>query len=224
MIDIGPDLSSVALYARYSSPMQSPKSIPDQLRECHRLIANFGGQVAAEFADAEHTGKIAAFRTGLQALLADCRQGRFTAICTESLDRISRNRTHLNQIYDELEYFGIPILTIQDGGRVDDLHLGIKATMNAIWMKDLADKTRRGQRGIVKAGRQIGTPAYGYRLANRIDDGQIVRGIREIDPETGPIVQKIFELYAGGMSGRALARHLNEARHPAPAPRQKVDV
>ena len=41
--------------------------------------------------------------------------------------------------------------------------------MNAIWMKDLAEKTRRGQRGIIEAGRQIGTPAYGYRLANRIE-------------------------------------------------------
>ena len=216
MIETGPNLSKVALYARYSSPMQSPKSIPDQLRDCHRLIASFGGQVAAEYADAERTGKIAAFRTGLQTLLADCRRGRFTAICTESLDRISRNRTHLSQIYDELEYFGIPILTIQEGGRVDDVHLGLKATMNAIWMKDLADKTRRGQRGVVKAGRQIGSPAYGYRLANRIENGQIIRGIREIDPETGPIVQMIFELYAGGMSGRALARHLNEEGIPPP--------
>lgn len=216
MTDIGPDLSSVALYARYSSPMQSPKSIPDQLRECHRLIANFGGQVAAEYADAEHTGKIAAFRSGLQTLLEDCRRGRFTAICAESLDRISRNRTHLSQIYDELEYYGIPILTIQDGGRVDDVHLGLKAIMNAIWMKDLADKTRRGQKGAINAGRQIGRPAYGYRLANRIDEGQIVRGIREIDPETAPIVQRIFDLYADGMSGRALARLLNEEGIPPP--------
>lgn len=216
MTNIGPDLSSVALYARYSSPMQSPKSIPDQLRDCHRLIANFGGQVAAEFADAERTGKIAAFRTGLQTLLADCRRGRFTAICTESLDRISRNRTHLSQIYDELEYYGIPILTIQDGGRVDDVHLGLKATMNAIWMKDLADKTRRGQKGAIKAGRQIGTPAYGYRLANRIENGQIIRGIREIDPETGPIVQRIFALYAEGMSGRGLANYLNDEGIPPP--------
>ena len=113
MRDTGPDLSRVALYARYSSPMQSPKSIPDQLRECHRLVANLGGQVQAEHYDAEHTGKIAAFRKGLQTLLADCRRGRYTAICTESLDRISRNRTHLSQIYDELEYYGIPVLTIQ---------------------------------------------------------------------------------------------------------------
>ncbi len=216
MRHIGPDLSRVALYARYSSPMQSPKSIPDQLRECHRLISYLGGHVGAEYTDAEHTGKIAAFRAGLQDLLADCRRGRYTAICAESLDRISRNRTHLSQIYDELEYLRIPLLTIQDGGRVDDVHLAIKATMNAIWMKDLSDKTRRGQVGAIERGRQIGTPAYGYRLANRIEDGQVVRGLREIDPLTGPIVQKIFELYAGGMSGRAVARYLNEKGIPPP--------
>jgi len=216
MIDIGPDLSRVALYARYSSPMQSPKSIPDQLRDCHRLIANLGGQVQAEYTDAKHTGKIATSRSGLQALLTDCRRGRHTAVCVESLDRISRNRTHLSQIYDELEYYGIPVLTIQEGGRVDDVHIALKATMNAIWMKDLAAKTRRGQRGVIEAGRQIGTPAYGYRLANVIENGQIIRGIREIDPETGPIVQKIFELYTSGMSGRALAHYLNEEGIPPP--------
>ena len=210
MTKVRPDLSRVALYARYSSPMQSPKSIPDQLRECHRLVASLGGQVEAEYTDAEQTGKIAVFRTGLQTLRADIRRGLYTAICAESLDRISRNRTHLSQIYDELEYYGIAILTTQYGGPVDDVHLALGATMNAIWMKDLSAKTRRGQVGLIERGRHITGPAYGYRLANRIEDGQIVRGIREIHPETGPVIQKIFELYAGGMSGRALARYLNE--------------
>ena len=215
MFETGPDLSRVALYARYSSPKQSPRSIPDQLRDCHRLIAALGGHVIDEFTDAEQTGTTAASRDGLQTLLSNCRSGRYTVICAESLDRISRNRTHISQIYDELEYLCIPILTIQDGP-VDDVHVGLKATMNAMYIKDLAAKTRRGQIGIAKAGRQIGTPAYGYRLANRIEDGRVIRGIREIDPETAPVVQEIFELYTSGMSARALARHLNANGVPPP--------
>ena len=211
MLDIGPDLARVALYARYSSPKQSPKSIPDQLRDCRRLIATLGGHVASEYFDAKSTGKTATPRTGFQTLMSLCRLRKYTAICVESLDRISRNRTHMSQIYDELEYLGIPILTLQDGpGPVDDLRVGLKGTMNAIHLKDLARKTRRGLDGVIESGRHNAPPAYGYRLVNRMEGSNLIRGLREIDPETAPIVRRIYDLYVNGASARAIARLLNE--------------
>ncbi len=215
MIDTGPNLSSVALYARYSSPKQSPKSIPDQLRDCRRLIASLGGRVIAEYSDAERTGKTAASRSGLQKLLSQCRGGKYTAICAESLDRISRNRTHMSQVYDELEYLGIPILTLQDGP-VDDVHVGLKSTMNAMFLKDLASKTRRGLVGVIESGRQNSSPAYGYRLANLMEGSRVIRGLRDIDPDTSPIVRRIYDLYVNGASARAIAKLLNEENIPTP--------
>ena len=201
MFEAGPDLSRVALYARYSSPNQSPKSVPDQLRDCRRFISTLGGHVVSEYSDAKRTGKDDRTPNRPATLLTQCRLGRYTAICVESLDRISRNRTHMSQIYDELEYFGISILTLHDGsGPIDDIHVGLKGTMNALFLKDLARKTRRGLDGVIESGRHPAPPAYGYRLVSRMQGSNLIRGLREIDPDTSPIVGAYTSLYVNGAS------------------------
>ena len=215
MFDAGPDLSRVALYARYSTNRQNPKSIDDQLRECRRLIADLGGTVVAEYTDAKLTGATAKFRPGLQSMLTDCSRHNFSAICTEAMDRLSRGQHDITYIYEQLEYLRIPILTIQE--RVlNEFLIGFKGTMNAVFLKDLSAKTRRGLIGVIESGRQIGPPAYGYLLANRIEGADVIRGLREIDPDTAPIVQRIYRLYNEGHSARAITRLLNDEDIPPP--------
>ena len=217
MFDAGPDLSRVALYARYSSPLQSPKSIDDQLRECRAFIKSLGGTVVAEYTDAKRTGETADPRIGLQSLLAQCRCGKCTALCVESLDRISRNLTHMSQIYNELEYLSIPILTLQVGpGPVDDIHVGLQGTMNAMFIKDLARKTKRGKLGAVLRGRLNLSPVFGYRIANRIEGKRLIRGQREIDPAQAEIIRRIFRLRADGTSTAGIARILTDQGVPSP--------
>jgi len=41
--------------------------------------------------------------------------------------------------------------------------------MNAIYLKDLADKTRRGLRGRVEAGKSGGGKAFGYSVLQRLE-------------------------------------------------------
>ena len=54
--------------------------------------------------------------------------------------------------------------------------------MNALFLKDLAQKTRRGQRGRVEAGKIPGGNSYGYRMVRSLrDDGSVTTGEREID-------------------------------------------
>ena len=54
--------------------------------------------------------------------------------------------------------------------------------MNALFLKDLADKVRRGLRGRVEAGRSGGGNAYGYGLVRSFDaKGEPLRGERTID-------------------------------------------
>ncbi len=215
MFDIPPDLSRVALYARYSSHLQNPKSIQDQLAECHRHIQNLGGTVIAEFEDPALSGSTASSRPGLQALLQDCRNERFTAVCTEALDRISRDVGDTAIIRKKLAFNRIALITISEGV-VGPIVAAFKGTMNEMFLHDLAKKTRRGQIGLIRQGRQIGPPAYGYRLANRIDGSKVIRGLREIDPETSPIVRRIYRMYLEGRSARAIARTLNEDGIPPP--------
>jgi hypothetical protein len=57
-------------------------------------------------------------------------------------------------------------------GEISELHVSLKGTMNALFLKDLAQKTRRGQRGRVEAGKIPGGNSYGYQIVRRVlDDG-----------------------------------------------------
>ena len=73
----------------------------------------------------------------------------------------------------------------------------VKGTMNAMFLKDLADKTRRGLRGRVEKGKSGGGLAYGYKVVKKLEsEGQAIRGDREINEEHASIVRRIFEDYA----------------------------
>jgi DNA invertase Pin-like site-specific DNA recombinase len=101
------------------------------------------------------------------------------------------------------------IVTLAEG-EISELHVGLKGTMGALNLKDLAQKTRRGMQGRILAGRSLGIPPYGYRLVRRLAaDGALERGLREIVPEQAAIVQRIFIVFAGGLSARHIASMLN---------------
>jgi site-specific DNA recombinase len=102
-------------------------------------------------------------------------------------------------------------------GEVDDITGTIKGLMNARFRKDLGERTKRGQRGAVAQGRAPAGLAYGYRRANRLDErGELIRGLREIDPDQGEVVLRIFAEYASGSSPKAIAGRLNAEGVPAP--------
>jgi site-specific DNA recombinase len=73
-------------------------------------------------------------------------------LITESLDRLSRNQADTAALYQRLDFLGVRLETLADG-LVNEMHVGLKGTMSALFLKDLAQKTRRGQMGRVKAGR-----------------------------------------------------------------------
>ena len=64
-------------------------------------------------------------------------------------------------------------------GKITDLHVGLKGTMNALFLKDLADKTRRGLRGRVELGKSGGGLCYGFKVKRATGDGGAI-GEREI--------------------------------------------
>ena len=123
-----------------------------------------------------------------------------------TLDRFSRDQEGTAGFFKRLSFAGVKIVTVSEG-EIGDLHVGLKGTMNALYLKDLADKTRRGLRGRVEAGRSGGGLCYGYRVV-RVLEGD-ARGKREIDPAQAEIVRRIFRAYRSGVSPKAIAKALN---------------
>jgi site-specific DNA recombinase len=145
----------VALYARVSSDLQSAASIDDQLRICAEWAAKQGWVVARSYTDQALSGA-SLIRPGIQKLLQDAAAGKVDIIVTEALDRLSRDQEDIAHIYKPMRFLGIGIVTLSEG-EVNELHIGLKGTMGALYLKDLGDKTRRGLRG----------PARGRRFRGR---------------------------------------------------------
>ncbi|TAN61476.1 MAG: hypothetical protein EPN20_12475 [Magnetospirillum sp.] len=88
--------------------------------------------------------------------------------------------------------------------------MGLKGTMSELFLDDLRQKTRRGQRGRVEAGFVVASPGYGYVPDRRLDDaGNLVAGVWRIDPARADVVRRIFTDYSAGISPRAIATALN---------------
>lgn len=205
----------VAIYARYSSDNQRDASIADQFRLCRLHAEKQGWRVIEEYSDHAISGA-SMIRPGIQALMADAMRGRFDLILAEAMDRISRDQEDIAGIFKRMSYADVKIVTLSEG-EVTHLHVGLKGTMNAIFLKDLADKTRRGQRGRVEAGKSGGGNAYGYDVVKKLDArGEPIRGDRSINPQQAEVVRRIFRDYAGGQSAKAIAFALNKEGIPAP--------
>jgi len=137
----------VVIYARYSSELQRVASIEDQLRVCRARAERESWTVAEVFSDAAISGATI-LRPGYQALLATLRRGGIDIVLAESLDRFSRDQEHIAAFYKQVEFAGVRIVTLAEGD-ISELHIGLKGTMGALYLKDLAQKTHRGIEGRV---------------------------------------------------------------------------
>lgn len=199
-----------AIYARYSSDLQSDTSIEDQHRLCMRLIASHGWQEAKTYADRGISGA-SHLRPAYQRLLQDARDNRLDVVVAEGLDRLSRDQEHIAAFFKQMRFQGIPIVTVAEG-EISELHTGLKGTMSSLFLKDLAQKTHRGLEGRVRKGKSAGGVTYGYDVvSDLLADGTITTGERIINAAQADVVRKIFTDYSHGISPRAIAAALNKA-------------
>ena len=206
----------VALYARYSSDSQRDASIADQLRVCRAHAERQGWHIVEEYTDHAISGA-SLLRPGIQAMIADAVTGRFQVVLAEAMDRLSRDQEDIAGLFKRMSYGDVKIITLSEG-EVTQLHVGLKGTMNALFLKDLADKTRRGLRGRVEQGKSGGGNSYGYTVVKQFDaDGEAVRGDRTIDHQQAVVVRRIFDDYAAGKSAKRIAVELNREKVPAPS-------
>ncbi|MFT4182747.1 MAG: recombinase family protein [Rhizobium sp.] len=214
----------IALYARYSSENQRDASIEDQLRQCRERAEREGWTVVETYSDRAISGS-SMFRAGIRSLLADAQAGRFDMVLSEALDRISRDQEDVATVFKRLRFAGVSIVTLSEG-EINELHVGLKGTMNALFIKDLAIKTHRGQRGRVEVGKaSSGKAAYGYRVVHQLDaNGEPIQGERAIVEDEAEVVRRIFREYASGRSPKEIAFQLNREGVPGPRKRPWIDA
>jgi site-specific DNA recombinase len=107
--------------------------------------------------------------------------GSFDIILSEDLDRLSRSQSDIAQLFEDMNFAEIEIHTLADG-LINEMHIGVKGTMSALFLKGLAQKVRRGLGGAVRAGRNPGGDLYGYTPRK----GEA--GVLDINLETAAVV------------------------------------
>ncbi|AML51940.1 recombinase family protein [Falsihalocynthiibacter arcticus] len=197
-----------AIYARYSSDMQNAASIEDQIRLCRIHAEREGWEIVGSYEDRAISGA-SILRPGIQKLLRDAEEQGFDIVVSEALDRLSRNQADIAQLYQTLSFTGVGIETLSEG-TVNEMHIGLKGTMNALFLKDLAAKTWRGLDGRVEKGKSAGGKSFGYDVVRSLrEDGELNRGDLAINQDEAAVILRIFEAYRDGQSPGRIADLLN---------------
>ncbi|MBS7698675.1 MULTISPECIES: recombinase family protein [unclassified Chelatococcus] len=196
-------------YSRFSTELQTERSIEDQQALCREYASKNGLTVVAEYADRARSGGSVIGRDGLFAMMEAARAGQFDVLVVEALDRISRDMEDLSAIHKRLTFAGVDILAVHDG-RADTVTVGLRGLVGQLYREDNARKVRRGMSGVIRDGRNAGGRSYGYRpVSGKPGELQIVE-------EEAEVIRRIFALYRDGISPRAIAGMLNDEDVPPP--------
>ena len=121
--------------------------------------------------------------------MRDALNRRFDVVLAESLDRFSRDQEDTAGLFKRLTFAGVNIVTIAEGD-ITHLHIGFKGTMNALFLKDLAEKTHRGCAGGSRTASPAAASATAIGSSRRCNGGNVTTGEREIEPAEAAIVER----------------------------------
>ena len=158
-----------ASYSRFSSDLQTDRSISDQQRKCRDAAERLGLIIspALEFKDEAVSGA-KHVREGFDGMLLAARNGQIQTLTIESLSRLARDSVLTMQTLRELVYVHkVRFLSIDDGidtsrGDSWELVAAIMGIQNEQYLKALSKSVFRGQEGVVLDGLCVGDYCFGY--------------------------------------------------------------
>ena len=216
-----------AAYARYSSDLQSPRSIEDQLRIC-REYAHLREFIFLEehvYTDEALSG-VGADRPGLGRLLdaALSPHRPFDVILLDDSSRLARNTKDALGIFERLNFAGIRLIAVSQGIDSENEQAHVLVTVHgmvdSLYVKELAKKTHRGLEGLMLRGQHTGGRCFGYDSIPV--PGTTGKQLVINDLEAG-VVRRIFEMSAEGQSLKTIAKTLNGECVAPPRPRAGND-
>jgi len=221
-----------AVYSRYSSDLQRPASIEDQVRRCQAEIARRGWQETAVFSDREISGTVSQGRPGYQRFRQAAKAGHFDVVVVDELSRLSRDPEEQAGLRKRLRFWGVHLRTLDGIDTVASPESAapmmlVKALMSEGELEANAHRSRRGLEGRVLAGYHAGGAPYGYRTravhADRPGDppgtGPVIGYEYLIHEGEAAVIRRVFQLYADGLSTRQIAALLNAEGLPPPGAR-----
>ena len=229
-----PSLACAAYIRTSTDDQQSPEdSKLWQLDTVTRLVAPAGGTIVATYHDIDVTRERPwARRPEAARLLADAAnpgRGWTALVIAEPQRAFSGGQFQL--VFPQLTHYGIELWVPELGGRIDPDSEGHEMLMSLFGGLSKAERRRlqvRTHNAVLAhgaAGRWLGgRPNYGYRLVDtpvpHPQRQKAAAGIKlrvlEPDPDTAPVVRRIFEMFDAGLGYRTIANVLEREGLPSP--------
>ena len=212
---------NVGMYLRLSKDDErsgESLSIENQRKVLTNYINEQGWTLYDEYVDDGYSGT-SFERPGVQRLLEDAKNGKINLIICKDMSRFGRNYIAVGQYVDYIfPMYNIRFIALTDN--IDTANnnsasmemLPIVNVFNEWYAANTSKKLRAVIETNAKAGKYKTTfAAYGY------DKGDDENRTPVIDPETAPIVRRIFEMRASGANLRKIAMALNDDGILSPA-------
>ena len=192
-------------------------SIDNQRTILRKYAEERGFEIHGEYIDDGISGTTFQ-RPEVQRLLDDAKAGVINTIIVKDLSRFGRNYIEVGQYIDYVfPAFGIRFIAIQDNVDTENRDSGTMEMMPImnVFNEWHAANTSKKIRAVWKAKANEGVfhgkkACYGYIKSTNN------KGTFMIDEEVAPIVVRIFEMYASGISPKRISEILNEENIPCP--------
>lgn len=224
----------IAIYIRLSSADEETgkgkdesNSIVHQRMLIHRYLdhhAELSQYSRTEFVDDGFSGTNTD-RPSFQKMIEGIKAGKYNLCITKDFSRFARDYIEMGQYLECLfPFLRVRYISINDGydsndykGTTGGLDVVMRSIVYAAYSRDISLKIMSAKKQIMKKGlRSCGNPPYGY-LPDPDKKGRNI-----IDPETAPVVRRIFEEALKGGSAAEITKMLNEEQVPAPAEIHKM--
>ena len=151
-------------------------------------------------------------RNGFETLMDDIKKGKINCVVCKDLSRFGRNYLEAGEYLEKIfPFLGVRFIAVNESydsfntTKSDELLMHLLNLTNDIYAKDISAKIAPVLRGKQERGEFIGAWAsYGY-LKDPSNKHKLI-----VDEETTPIVTKMFELKASGMSNNKIAKYLTD--------------
>ena len=213
----------VAVYCRVSSAGQEDNySLDTQEAAARQHAADRGWPVVATYRDV-HSGSELFERPGLTALRQAVRSSGIDLVIAHAVDRLSRNQAHLGFLLSEWDHLGVQLeLVTEDLANTPEGRLlqSVRGFVAEVERLKIIERTKRGMRARVESGKPLPgrKPPYGYRWIDE-DHSRL-----EFDPETLPVLKRLFAGVLGGRTLRSMAKELTDEGVPTPTGKNRIWV
>lgn len=210
-------MARVAAYLRRSSPGELDKnySIDLQFKDIAAWAEEQGHIIVAKYSDPG--GKSFTLnRPVLKQAFTDARDGKFDILAVWKFDRLSRIQDQSIVAIYQLKQCNVQVISITQPlpeGPVGNVLLSTYQFASEMELNYIRERTFGGKLERVHSGKlpPMNYPKYGYVFADDTKASYLP------DPETAPVVQRIFILYTSGETIRSVAAMLTNEGVPTPA-------